>query len=294
VTDSPDISYLDATELASRIRSGELSSVEIVQHHLERIARINPQINAVVTLADDAVDRARAADAAITRREQVGPLHGVPITVKDSLDTAGIRTARGSRLFAGHIPSCDATAVARLKAAGAIVLGKTNLPELAHSFESDNLVYGRCNNPYDLARTPGGSSGGEAAIIAAGGSPLGLGSDAGGSIRVPAHFCGVAGLKPTSGRVPSTGHFPAAFGATAPLWQVGPLARRVEHQLRHLDEARIVEPAQILDIHVEPSKHGLQRRHELGAEIGQVLRPAGRHAAADHQLLVVVVEGNSK
>jgi len=224
MTDSTDISYLDATELASRIRSGDLSSVEIVQHHLERIERINPQINAVVTIARDAVDHDRAADAAITRGEQVGPLHGVPFTVKDSLDTAGIRTARGSRLFASHIPSRDAIAVARLKAAGAIVLGKTNLPEFSYARESDNLLSGRTLNPWNRERTPGGSTGGEAAAIAAGLSPLGIGSDVALSIRVPAHFCGIVGLKPTHGRVPFTGHWP---NTVRRYWHVGPMARSV-------------------------------------------------------------------
>jgi amidase len=132
------------------------------------------------------------------------------------------------------VPEQDATAVARLRAAGAIVLGKTNVPELSLAFESDNLVYGRTNNPYDLTRTPGGSSGGEAAIIAAGGSPLGLGTDAAGSIRLPAHFCGIAGLKPTHGRVPRSGAFPPPVGLLADLWQVGPLARRVEDLIASL------------------------------------------------------------
>src|SRR5206468_3773652 len=157
-----------------------------------------------------------------------GPLHGVPITIKDTLETAGVICTGGTKGRANFVPKADATAVARLRAAGGIILGKTNVPELAGAAETDNLIYGRTNNPYDLARTPGGSTGGEAAIIAAGGSPLGLGTDAGGSIRWPAHCCGIAGLKPTRGRVPLTGTFPPAIGAIGPLWHAGPLARYVE------------------------------------------------------------------
>jgi amidase len=152
----------------------------------------------------------------------------VPVTIKDAFETAGIVSTGGTLGRKGFVPAEDATVVRRLRGAGAIVLGKTNLPELSLAWESDNLVYGRTNNPYNLERTPGGSSGGEAAIIAAGGSPLGVGSDSGGSIRLPSHFSGIAGIKPTTGRVPLTGHFPPAMGVTAPLWQAGPMARRVE------------------------------------------------------------------
>ncbi len=157
-----------------------------------------------------------------------GPLHGVPVTIKDTLETAGVICTGGTKGRANYVPKADATAVARLRAAGAIILGKTNVPELAGALETDNLIYGRTNNPYDLTRTPGGSSGGEAAIVAAGGSPLGLGTDAGGSIRVPAHFCGLAAIKPTSGRVPRTGQFPLPLGARSAVFHVSLLARKVE------------------------------------------------------------------
>lgn len=219
-----DISYLDATELATRIRSRDLSSVEVVRHQLRRIERVNPALSAVVTISDDALDHARAADEALARGTHLGPLHGVPFTVKDSLDTARIRTARGSRLFAHYVPSSDAVAVARLRSAGAVVLGKTNLPEFSYARESDNLVFGRTVNPWNRGRTPGGSTGGEAAAIAAGLSPLGIGSDVALSIRVPAHFCGIVGLKPTHGRVPFTGHWPNTLRR---YWHVGPMARTV-------------------------------------------------------------------
>ena len=204
-----DIIFWSATRLAAAIRAGEVSALEVVDAHLARIAAVNPALNAVVQLAADrARAEARRADAALARGEIFGPLHGVPFTAKDSLSTAEIITTAGTRGRARLVPAQDATAVARLRAAGAILLGKTNCTELCRGGETDNLVYGRTNHPYDLTRSPGGSSGGEAAIIAAGGSPLGLASDFGGSIRGPAHLCGIAGLNPTFGRVPRTGHIP--------------------------------------------------------------------------------------
>src|SRR5208282_2762744 len=158
-----------------------------------------------------------------------GPLHGVPFSVKDSIELAGTVSTAGTIGRRGAAPSTsDATLVARLRNAGAIPIAKTNLPDLLFAFESDNLLFGRTDNPYDLARTPGGSSGGEAALIAACGSPMGLGSDCAGSVRLPAAFCGIAGIKPTSGRLPRTGHFPPAGGWIADLWQMGPMARYVE------------------------------------------------------------------
>jgi amidase len=217
-----------ASDLAAAIRNKKLTSKEIVDAHLDRIAAVNPKLNAIVQLtADSARKQAEEADAALARGEIKGPLHGVPMTIKDTLETEGVICTGGTKGRANYVPKADATAVARLRAAGAIFLGKTNVPELAGAIETDNLVYGRTNNPYDLARTPGGSSGGEAAIISACGSPLGLGTDAGGSIRVPAHFCGLAALKPTSGRVPRTGQFPQPMGARAPVFHVSLIARRV-------------------------------------------------------------------
>jgi len=224
-----DITLKSANELASAIRSKQLSSKAIVEAHLARIAEVNPKLNAVVQLtADTARKEADEADAALARGDIKGPLHGVPMTIKDTLETTGVICTGGTKGRANYVPKADATAVARLRAAGAIFLGKTNVPELAGAVESDNLVYGRTNNPYDLTRTPGGSSGGEAAIISACGSPLGLGTDAGGSIRIPAHFCGLAAIKPTSGRVPRTGQFPQPMGARAPVFHVSLIARHVE------------------------------------------------------------------
>jgi amidase len=224
-----DVTLKSAGELASAIRSKQLSSRVVVEAHLEQIAKVNPKLNAVVQFtADSARKEADEADAALARGEIKGPLHGVPVTIKDTLETIGVICTGGTKGRANYVPQADATAVARLRAAGGIILGKTNVPELAGAAETDNLVYGRTNNPYDLARTPGGSSGGESAIVAACGSPLGLGTDAGGSIRIPAHFCGLAAIKPTSGRVPRTGQFPMPMGARNAVFHVSLIARKVD------------------------------------------------------------------
>ena len=198
-----EITSSSARSLADAIRVKELSSREIVEAYLARIDEVNDRLNAVVQVTGErALAEAHNADEMTARGESKGPLHGVPMTIKDSLDTEGIITTGGTTGRASFVPKMDSTVVARLRAAGAVLLGKTNTPELTYAGETDNLVYGRTNNPYDLSRTPGGSSGGAAAIIAAGGSPFDMGSDTGGSIRLPAHFSGIAGIKPTSGRVP--------------------------------------------------------------------------------------------
>jgi aspartyl-tRNA(Asn)/glutamyl-tRNA(Gln) amidotransferase subunit A len=224
-SDTKPLHYQDATTLAALIRTKQLSSREVVQAHLDRISAVNPQINAVVTLmAGDALRSADAADKAVADGVLLGPLHGVPFSIKDALDTAGVLTQRGSRLFAGNIPEKDATAVARFKAAGGIPLMKTNLPEFSAWTESDNRVTGRTNNPWNFERTPGGSSGGESAALAAGMSPIGIGSDVMISVRGPAAFTGIAALKATHGRVPYTGHYPSIISH---WWHVGAMARTV-------------------------------------------------------------------
>jgi len=224
-----DIVLTSATKLARAIRTKRLSSAEVLDACLDRIEAVNPKLNAVVQLtADAARKRAREAEKALAKGEVWGPLHGVPFTVKDALEVAGVVSSGGTLGRANFVPDKDATAVARMKAAGGVLLGKTNLTEACLGWESDNLVYGRTSNPYDLSRIPGGSSGGEGAIVAAGGSPLGIGSDAGGSVRVPSHYCGLAGIKPTSGRTPRTGHWPRLSGFPDAFNQLGPLARRVE------------------------------------------------------------------
>jgi amidase len=228
-TTSKEIIRWSASRMAAAIRSKDISSREVVDACLERIAEVNPKLNAVVQVcAERARKEAAQADAALDHGRIAGPLHGVPITIKDAFEIEMIISAGGTLGRANFIPSRDATAVARLRAAGAIVIGKTNVPEFCLAFETNNLVYGRTVNPYDFGRTSGGSSGGEAAIIAACGSPAGLGSDTGGSIRLPSHFCGIAGLRPSTGRVPRTGHWPALNGAFDALTQVGPMARKVE------------------------------------------------------------------
>jgi amidase len=224
-----DLIYRSTGDLAQMIRDREVSSEEVVRAHLAWIEAVNPALNAVVHLvAEQAMSQARDADSALARGELKGPLHGVPMTLKDSWDTSGVVSTGGTKGRTNFIPKEDATVVARLKAAGAILMGKTNTSELTLSFETVNLVYGRTHNPYDLSRSPGGSSGGAAAIVASGGSPFDIGSDYAGSVRLPANFCGIAGIKPTSGRVPRTGHItPYALGATDAYQQIGPLARTV-------------------------------------------------------------------
>jgi Asp-tRNA(Asn)/Glu-tRNA(Gln) amidotransferase A subunit family amidase len=223
-----DLTFLPAVVMAQQIREKKISAVELVNAHLAKIDRLNPKLNAFVHVDPERVRReSHDADAALNGGKPLGPLHGVPISIKSSLDVAGLRCEAGTRLRAGHIATQDAPLVVRLRNAGAIVLGVTNTPELLMAWETDNILYGRTNSPWDLERTPGGSSGGEAAAIAAGMSPGGVGSDGGGSIRVPAHFSGICGLKPTPGRIPATGHFPASGGPFALIGVVGPMARTV-------------------------------------------------------------------
>jgi aspartyl-tRNA(Asn)/glutamyl-tRNA(Gln) amidotransferase subunit A len=219
-----DVVFFDATKLAALIRDRELSPVEIMQAHLDRIEAVDAKINAIVTVADGALEAAKVAEAAVMAGDELGPLHGIPFTAKDSIDTAGVMTQRGSPIFKGRLPDTDATSVERLKRAGAILIAKTNLPEFSYWIESDNLLSGRSNNPWDLERTPGGSSGGESAAIAAAMSPLGLGTDLAISVRGPAAQTGIVSLKATHGRVPMTGIWPRA---PRRFWHVGPMARTV-------------------------------------------------------------------
>lgn len=228
---------LTASEVARAIRTGQLSATEVVEAQVGRIEKFNPALNAIVTLdAGHARCRAHEADRALAAGQVWGPLHGVPITLKDSFDTAGLRTTSGYRPFRDRVPVEDATPVARLREAGAIILGKTNLPALASGRQTNNALFGRTNNPWDLRRTPGGSSGGAAAAISAGLSFLEVGSDIGGSIRIPAHFCGVYGLKATAGRIAAKGHVASARRFVAPigckplfeLASFGPIARSIE------------------------------------------------------------------
>jgi Asp-tRNA(Asn)/Glu-tRNA(Gln) amidotransferase A subunit family amidase len=214
--------------MARLVRQKQLSPVELVEAHLERIEQLNPRLKAFTCLrAEHARAEASLAEQAIMRGQQK-PLLGVPISIKSCIDVKGLRCEAGSRLRAGYVAAEDAVLVARLKQAGAIVLGNTSTPEMLMAYHTDNVLQGRTNNPWDLARTPGGSSGGEAAAIAACMSAGGIGSDGGGSIRVPAHFSGIAGLKPTPGRIPATGHYPPGGGPFSLIGVVGPMARTAE------------------------------------------------------------------
>lgn len=215
--------------MVEAIRTRKVSPTELVDAHLAQIGKEEKRINAFVAVYEESARAAaREATDALTRTSGLGPLHGIPVTIKDSFDIAGQPTLCGSRFRLGHIATSDSTAVARLRGAGAIILGKTNTPEFLNNYETDNFLTGRTNHPLDLARTAGGSSGGEAAAIGTYCSPGGLGSDGGGSIRVPAHYCGIGGLKPTPGRVSAAGHFPEIAHPGGLLGVGGPMARSAE------------------------------------------------------------------
>jgi amidase len=223
--------FQGALELAAMLRRREISSRELVDLFVARIEAQDGKLNAVVTRDfERARERAAQADEATARGASFGPLHGVPVTIKDSFETEGLRTTSGYVPLSAHVPTADAAGVARLRAAGVVILGKTNLPELAGDWQSDNAIFGRTNNPWDPARTPGGSSGGAAAALAAGFCGLELGSDIGGSIRIPAGWCGVYGHKPSFGIVSTRGHIPGPPGTLgeADLGVAGPMARTAE------------------------------------------------------------------
>jgi len=215
--------------MSQLIHERKISPVELLRTHYDRIERLNPKLNAFIELREQvALAEAQTAEDAVVRNASLGPLHGVPISIKSSIAVAGLKFECGSPTRKGIVASEDAVLVRRLKKAGAIVVGNTNVPEMLMAYETDNPLYGRTNSAWDLSRTPGGSSGGEAAAIAAGLCAAGIGSDGGGSIRVPAHFSGICGLKPTPGRIPITGHWPESGGPFALLGVVGPMARSVE------------------------------------------------------------------
>ena len=228
LTEKEGITLQSASKLAGLIRNREVSPIAVVEAYLHRIEQLNPTLNAIVTIVPELREKAKKAEVAVMSGNHLGALHGVPITIKDTIETAGLRTTSGSVMRSQYVPEQDAPSVARLKAAGAIIVGKTNTAEMAMDYTADNPVFGRTNNPYDLSRTPGGSSGGEAVAITSCMSPVGLGTDLAGSIRIPSHFCGIAGLKPTTGRVPSAGQYPPSIGPYSLGAAVGPMARCVE------------------------------------------------------------------
>jgi amidase len=247
------LGFSTAGDLAAAIRDREASSVEVVEAHLAQMVRHNRELNAVVTVDEGGtLARAKEADAALARGENWGALHGVPVTIKDTIETAGLWTTAGYLPLSDYTPERDATVVARLRASGAIILGKTNVPTLAGDGQTDNPVFGRSNNPWDLTRTPGGSTGGGAAAVAAGLSPLEIGSDMVGSVRQPAHYCGVYALKPTDHRVPMTGHIPPlprAQRGVRHMVTIGPLARSVDDLELAL---RIIAGSDGLDLEIPP------------------------------------------
>ena len=265
-----ELVYHDATRLAELIRTREVSPVEVVQAHLDRIQAVDPKVNAIVTIADDALQAARAAEAAVLGGAPLGPMHGVPFTAKDSIDTAGVLTQRGSPIFKGRMPDADATSVARLKAAGGILLAKTNLPEFSYWIESDNLLSGRSNNPWDLERTPGGSSGGESAAIAAGMSPLGLGTDLAISVRGPAAQTGIVSLKATHGRVPMTGIWPRA---PRRFWHVGPMARSIRDLAMAFSQLSGPDGLDAFATSTVPYDAGIGRAPDRQLRVGWLVEP---------------------
>jgi amidase len=290
-----DILRLSATEQARLVRQRTISPVELVQAHLEQIGRVNSRIHAAIEVFDrSALAAARIAEEMLVRGEG-GPLCGVPFSIKDSIEIAGARCTGGTLGRRDAAPAAeDATLVARLRAAGAIPIARTNLPDLLFAFESDNLLFGATSNPYDTARTSGGSSGGEAALIASCGAAFGLGSDAAGSVRLPAAFCGIATIKPTSGRLPRTGHLPPAGGWIEALWQIGPMARYVEDLCTLMPllaggdgrDATVVDMPSYDPAHVKLRELRVAFYTDNGfaaadREVAEVVRAAARSLAAD-------------
>lgn len=285
-----DIIFSDATRLAELVRTKQLSPVEIVKAHLDRIEAVDPKVNAIVTVAEGALAAAKVAEAAVMEGRELGPLHGVPFTVKDSIDTAGVMTQRGSPIFKGRTPEADATSVARMKKAGGILLAKTNLPEFSYWIESDNLLSGRSNNPWDLERTPGGSSGGESAAIAAGMSPLGLGTDLAISVRGPAAQTGIVSLKATHGRVPMTGIWPRA---PRRFWHVGPMARSIRDLALAFSQLAGPDGKDAFATSTVPFDTGVtsDRKLRVGWMVGPGFGPIDREVAATVKAAAEALKG---
>jgi Asp-tRNA(Asn)/Glu-tRNA(Gln) amidotransferase A subunit family amidase len=286
--------YACIAEIRENVRTKQVSPVEVVAAHLERIETWQPKLNAFVHLdAEEARAQARRAEETLLRGGALGPLLGVPVTVKSCIDVAGWPSPAGSLLRKDYVADTDATLAARLRAAGAILLGNTSTPEFLMAYETDNLISGKTSNPWDLSRSAGGSSGGEAAAIASGCSAGGVGSDGGGSVRVPAHFCGICALKPTPGRIPATGHFPAGVGAFSWIGVVGPMARTIA-DVRALFEVMAgpdprdalsapVPLASVNDAQVKGLRVGLLESDALGkadSETAAAVRKAGSDLAA--------------
>ncbi len=287
--------YASIAEIRESVVTKRLSPMEVATAHLERIEALQPKLNAFVHFdAEAALEQARRAEETLRSGDAAGPLLGVPITLKSCIDVAGWPCPAGSLLRKDYIAEADATLTARLRAAGAILLGSTNTPEFLMAYETDNLTSGQTSNPWDLSRSAGGSSGGEAAAIASGCSAGGVGSDGGGSVRVPAHFCGICGLKPTPGRIPSTGHFPAGVGAFSWIGVVGPMARTIADVRALFQVMAGPDPGDALsapvpvtavnDAQLKDLRVGILESDALGkvdAETAAALQRAANHLAAE-------------
>jgi amidase len=288
------ITDFSASDLARLVHSKQLSPVEIVEVFLRRIEECNPRINAFACVeADHARAQAKRAEAELMAGTNGKPLLGVPITVKSCIDVQGLRCEAGSRLRENHVATQDAPLVARLKHAGAIVIGNTTTPELLIAYHTENLLHGRTNNPWDLARTPGGSSGGEAAAISSGMSAAGFGSDGGGSVRVPAHFCGICGLKPTPGRIPATGHYPPCGGPFSLIGVVGPMALTVEDLQRLLAVTSGYDPGDPVAVPLPPPMANglLEKKLRIGFyEDDGFSPPTSETRAAVHSAAKILAE----
>src|SRR6266851_124903 len=252
-----ELCFASAERLLAMLRKREVSAVELTDAFLDRIEEVNPKLRAVVTLVEErAVKEAEESDNRLAKGDSVRALEGLPVTIKDSIETAGIRTTDGMKMYEHHVPKNDAPVVERLRAAGAVLVAKTNLPEMAMDYDCDNPVFGPTYNPWNLTRVPGGSSGGEAAALAAGLSPLGMGSDYGGSIRVPAHFCGVTGLKPSWGTIPVAGHMPSWLVSppVAHMATIGPMARFVDDLTLAYNVVRCAHPTAPYTVPTQPAR----------------------------------------
>ncbi|HEX9029097.1 MAG TPA: amidase, partial [Anaerolineales bacterium] len=247
-----DTAYLTITQASELIRKGELSPVDLTQAYLERIASLDPQVNSYITItADQALEQARQAEVEIQRGQDRGPLHGIPLALKDLYETRGVRTTAGSRFFADYVPEADAATVQKLHEAGAVLLGKLNMHEIALGVTNNNPHYGPCRNPWALDRSPGGSSGGSGAALAAGLCLGSLGSDTGGSIRIPASLCGVVGLKPTTGRISGRGLIPLSRNLDHP----GPMGRCVRDAALLLETLAGYDPADPYSVNIPVSDY---------------------------------------
>ena len=290
-----EIAFASASELAATVRSRQIGCRELLDHYLDRVERFNPGVNAIVTLdIERAQKRADEADSALARGEKVGPLHGVPMTLKDTIDVAGVRTTAGAEKYTDHVPKTQGPVVQKLVDAGAIIFGKTNTPEMASDAQSYNSLFGTTNNPWDHARTPGGSSGGPGAAVAAGLTGFDIGSDVGGSIRHPAHCCGIYGHKPTNGTVSFRGHIPGPPGGLAPfdIWSMGPMARSAEDLGLVLDVIAGPEPEDAIGWKLElpESRHKSIRDFRVAAWLDDPECPVDQEICNRLESLVVSLD----